>query len=217
MKEFRTLRVEPSEEVEALSFMDKRNWHLDNRQEIYNATERVVGMTTESKTYGAFMQGFTGKDGKTETQVQTVEEVTHFISLTFSRETDTKKHGEIVRLEKQIDDFEFSKKRETEEVPSYIFGLIVGLIVAIAGCFIGIKVAVWGFLVAAVAAIYAVVMLVNVCTGKAAKIEEKNLEIKKENEEREQQEQAEYDKIAQALRLLLAEERTELMERGLWK
>lgn len=94
MKEYKTLHVKPSDEESTIERLQYFGWVLEGSNEVYNEAHELVGVNVDSnvKSYGAFMQGWTGKAGKVERKVtyETKKNITHYISLRFSRETASK-------------------------------------------------------------------------------------------------------------------------------
>ena len=93
MKEYKTLRVSPEEETDTLTAYARFGWKLEDSREVYNESQEIIGVDEKVTSYGSFMRGFTGNDGKVETQVRTKTNVTHYITLRFSRETSIKEIG----------------------------------------------------------------------------------------------------------------------------
>lgn len=108
MKEYKTLRVDPDQENLTMQYMTQFGWVLDSTQEIYNESQEIVGIEEQSKvtSYGSFMQGFTGNDGKVDTtvNVKTKTNVTHFIAMKFSRDKGLQGYGRLVELEQELNE-----------------------------------------------------------------------------------------------------------------
>lgn len=102
MKEFKTIRVSPEEENDIVTCYSHFGWVLDDSREVYNESKEVVGVNKKVTSYGAFMRGFTGNDGKIETEVQTRTNVTHYVTLRFSREMSMSGYGKLVELENEF-------------------------------------------------------------------------------------------------------------------
>lgn len=98
MIEYKTERVLPQLENSILSVNATFGWQLISSQEVYNETTGISGVNV--KSYGAFMQGFTGQDGKIS--VNTYTNVTHFISMRFGRDTAMPEYDRICSLENQF-------------------------------------------------------------------------------------------------------------------
>ncbi len=222
MKEYKTLRVYPEEEEYTLQHMEKCNWVLENRQEVYNTQERIVGITTETKAYGDFMRGFTGKDGYSKTNVQTVEDVTHYISLQFSRETMTSQHKRIVELENKLENFKFTPPVPEKAIPNdNVWTPVIGFIIAIAlvcayillcrfGSGMDGLIAIACLLGASFVALYTIWTFVEFLQRKAPKIKEENRKIRENNAKIKQKEEKDEKDIIDELAVLLVAEREEL-------
>ncbi len=212
MKEYKTLRVKPQEESRTMEYMEIFNWHLDNRQEVYNRSEHIVGMTTDGITRNIEYQG--RLETRTTTQVETEEEITHFIALSFSRETDTKNHSRIIQLEKEMDNFRYSRAEEVKKVPNFVLGAIICIIVAVLMFGMTVNdVSIWYMGIPFLG--YATYCIFCICTGKKQQLEDENDKIEEENAKRRAEEEKKYKSIINELDKLLEEERTELKERGL--
>ncbi len=217
MKEFKTLRISPENEVGWLEYMENHNWHLDNRQEVYNKSEHIVGMSTQATFKRPDYWG--NVEGKEETTVQTAQDVTHYISLTFSRETDTKNHKQIVELEAEQENFRYSPPQKLKKLPKYkrcafIFGFF-GL--AIFSAKQGNKLIPGYMIVGSLLLLVSIYCLVCIFTKRKQKIELLNAEIQESNNIQEEIERKEYQAICDKLDVLLKEERAELQERGLYR
>lgn len=110
MKEYKTMRVDPSEEVDAIEALAVFGWKLEDSKEIYNESNEIVGVNvdTKVKTYGdgivgGFLAGWNGDEGKVERNVtyETRKNVTHYVSLRFSRETSSKNYARLKELEEE--------------------------------------------------------------------------------------------------------------------
>ena len=98
MIEYKTERVDPAYEDPTLEINATFGWQLIESQEVYNESTRVTGATV--KSYGAFMQGYTGKDGRVDLQTQT--NVTNYIAMRFGRDTQMPGYGRLKELESQF-------------------------------------------------------------------------------------------------------------------
>ncbi len=214
MKEFRTLRVTPNQETRTLVYMEKHNWHLDSRQEIYNKSERIVGMSTDinlgANYNNAAISGFSGT-GKTS--VQTKEEVTHFVTLNFSRETDTKNHKRIVELETAQNNFRYTPPQTLKKVPNYILFLIISAFVSL-GAFTSNSLDTIEIIIGSAFALISVYLLICLITKKRARIKLENANIAERNRQTKEKETNAYKKITDELDILLAEERAELKNKN---
>lgn len=101
MKEYKTLRVTPEDESETITQCAVFGWRLEDTREVYNETQEIVGIKENVTSYGSFMRGFTGNDGKVESEVQTKTKVTHYLSMRFSREKSLKDYDRLVELERE--------------------------------------------------------------------------------------------------------------------
>ena len=95
MIEYKTERVDPNYEASTLEINSVFGWQLIESQEVYNESTHVTGATV--KSYGAFMQGFTGRDGRVD--VQTHTNVTNYIAMRFGRDTQMPGYGRLKELE----------------------------------------------------------------------------------------------------------------------
>ena len=76
MKEYKTMRISPDEEVSVIETLAVFGWKLEDSKEIYNESSEIVGVNvdTKVKTYGdgiigGFMAGWNGDEGKVERNV----------------------------------------------------------------------------------------------------------------------------------------------------
>lgn len=113
MKEYKTLKVKPYEETETIQYYENFGWKLDETREVYNENKEVVGQKVTS--YNSFMRGFTGNDGKVEVQTQT--NVTHFLSMRFSRDTNIMNYDKISALQNEFENMEFEPHHEAPDSP----------------------------------------------------------------------------------------------------
>lgn len=123
MKEYKTLKVKPYEETDTIQYYETFGWKLDETREVYNESQEVVGERVTS--YNSFMRGFTGNDGKVEVQTQT--NITHFLSMRFSRETSMLNYDKISALQQEFENTNYEPYSEKPEPP------IIFTIVAIFG------------------------------------------------------------------------------------
>ncbi len=98
MTEYKTERVDPNYEDSTLEINSVFGWQLIESQEVYNESTHVTGATV--KSYGAFMQGFTGRDGRVD--VQTHTNVTNYIAMRFGRDTQMPGYGRLKELESEF-------------------------------------------------------------------------------------------------------------------
>ena len=98
MIEYKTERVLPQYESNILQVNASFGWQLISSQEIYNESTEIAGV--DVKSYGAFMQGFTGNDGKIN--VRTYKNVTNYVSMRFGRDTRMPDYDKICALENEF-------------------------------------------------------------------------------------------------------------------
>ncbi len=127
MKEYKTVRVAPDEENDAIRCYESFGWKLEETREIYNESQEVVGESYTS--YNSFMQGFTGKDGRVDVQTRT--NVTHFLSMRFSRDTSMKYYYKLSTLQKEFENLEFEPYYEMPKKP--ILTTVLGIVGIITG------------------------------------------------------------------------------------
>lgn len=113
MKEYKTVKARPDEETDTLRFYETFGWKLDETREVYNESTEVVGEKVTS--YGSFMRGFTGNDGKVE--VETRKNVTHFLTMRFYRDTKMLNYEKIRALEQEFDNTDYVAYREMPDSP----------------------------------------------------------------------------------------------------
>ncbi len=113
MKEYKTLKVKPFEETETIQYYESFGWKLDETREVYNENQEVVGEKVTS--YNSFMRGFTGNDGKVEVQTRT--NVTHFLTMRFSRDTNILNYDKISALQQEFENTEFEPHYENPDSP----------------------------------------------------------------------------------------------------
>lgn len=96
MIEYSSHRVDPANENSFLEIMTNFGWTLVDSNEVYNESTQISEINVKSYDnylFGAFMKGFTGKDGKVEVKTQT--NVTNYIVLRFSRDTDMPNYSQL--------------------------------------------------------------------------------------------------------------------------
>lgn len=125
MKEYKSLKVAPEEETDVIQFYDTFGWKLEETREVYNESQEFLGEKYTS--YNAFMQGFTGNDGKVEVQTRT--NVTHFLSMRFSRETTMKHYNRLSALQNEFEGLEYLPYIDLPNLPILatvlgVFGII---------------------------------------------------------------------------------------------
>ncbi len=147
MKEYKTLKIDPSEEDKTITKMARFGWKVEDSREVYNESQRIVGIEggTTHRSYGngfagGFMRGFTGNDGTSNTQMNilTDTDVTHFLSLRFSRDTTMKNYDRIKKLEEEYNNsrpqFKNSvseRKKPTGLTVVAVIAIIISLIILI--------------------------------------------------------------------------------------
>lgn len=129
MKEYKTLKVGPEDETTAIQCYETFGWKLEETREVYNESQEVLGVSEKVTSYGSFMRGFTGNDGKIESQVKTQTNITHFLSMRFSRETTMKNYNRLSDLQKEYDSIEYEPYYDLPKKPIKmtilgIFGVI---------------------------------------------------------------------------------------------
>lgn len=195
MKEFKTFRVSPEEENDVVTLYSRFGWVLEDSREVYNESQEIVGVNQKVTSYGAYMRGFTGNDGKVETEVQTRTNVTHYITLRFSRETSIEGYGKLVNLENAFMNAEEPAYRPHVKPVKNSPPIIVTVVAAIAIIVViisllqataGVEGELWEYVVCAVvgvAAVLAIIISWVLYVKNKAKKAARNSEIFKENEE----------------------------------
>lgn len=114
MKEYQTFRVSPDKEAFMLQKMETFGWKAEDTREVYNESQEVVGETY--KANNSFMRGFTGNDGNVTVHTRT--NVTHYLSMRFSRETTMPNYTRLKALQDEFEGlaFEFPKDMPTAPV-----------------------------------------------------------------------------------------------------
>lgn len=125
MKEYKTLKIAPEDEVTAIRYLETFGWKLEETREVYNESQEVVG--EKYTAYGGFMQGLTGNDGRVDVETRT--NVTHFLSMRFMRETTMKNYDKLSALQNEYDRLEIEPLYDMPKKP--ILMTIIGLF----GCF----------------------------------------------------------------------------------
>lgn len=174
MKEYKTMRISPDEEVSVIETLAVFGWNLEDSKEIYNESNELVGVNVDSKvkTYGdgiigGFMAGWNGDEGKVERKVslKTEKKVTHYISLRFSRETSLKNYARLKELEEEY--FRGNDSKEYLPLPKkpVVFTVIASVVLAIilislCTLFVGAKAEIWEIVVCAVVPIVFIPLLI---------------------------------------------------------
>lgn len=117
MKEYQTQQVSPENEIAAIKYYETFGWKLEETREVYNESQEIVGVNEKVSSYNSFMRGFTGNDGKIEANVQTKTNVTHFLSMRFSRETTMKNYDRISELQNEFDAIEYEPYYDLPKKP----------------------------------------------------------------------------------------------------
>jgi hypothetical protein len=86
--ETKTMTVHPSTEAEIIDFIQNFGWDLKNNQEVLTQNTRLED--------GGFLD--------TSGNIYSVTETTHYIKLTFQRNTEMRNYAEIVKLEREYND-----------------------------------------------------------------------------------------------------------------
>lgn len=166
MKEYKTLRVAPEEETGTLTAYAQFGWKLEDSREVYNESQEIIGVDEKVTSYGSFMRGFTGNDGKVETQVKTKTNVTHYITLRFSRETSIKDYAKLVALENEYfnpkEPVYIALKQPVKNKPPILFTVIAAIALIVVGISLiqiaaGVEPELWEIVVCAAVAVIAIV------------------------------------------------------------
>ena len=140
MKEYTTLKVSPSQEVSTIKSLGRFGWELEETREVYNESQEIVGINESSKAtvygngvVGGFLQGFTGNDGKVESKVnvQTRTNVTHFLSMRFSRETSSVNYEKLKALEEEYNKLYPKYKQKVTMTKSPVFTTFIAIMALI--------------------------------------------------------------------------------------
>lgn len=195
MKEYKTINVKPEEEETAIRYHETFGWKLEETREVYNESQEIVGVNEKVTLYGdgivgSFMRGFTGNDGKVETQVQTRTNVTHFLSMRFSRETGMKNYQRLSELQEEFDGTDYLSYARVPRKPialTVIASIALAIVlISLMQLFFGEKAAVWEIVVCVIVPIAAVLTLVLswvLYKKKKKRAVEVNTEISQRNEE----------------------------------
>lgn len=116
MKEYKTLQVYPQDETFAIEIYEKFGWQLENTREVYSESQGVTGATTS----------FDVDAGRAKTNVQSQKNVTHYISMRFSRDTSIKNYLQLKELEKEFDSIKYLDIYDLPKFPAVI--TIIGLV-----------------------------------------------------------------------------------------
>lgn len=194
MKEFKTIRVSSEEENDVVTCHSHFGWVLDDSREVYNESQEIVGVNKKVTSYGAFMRGFTGYDGKVETEVQTRTNVTHYITLRFSREMSIPGYEKLVNLENAFMNAEEPMYRAhvkpVKNSPPIILTVIAAIalvvvIISLLQATAGADGELWEYVVCVLVGLAAVLSIIIswvLYAKNKSKKEARNSEIYKENE-----------------------------------
>lgn len=174
MKEYKTMRVDPSEEVDIIEALAVFGWKLEDSKEIYNESTEIVGIDvdTKVKTYsdgiiGGFLAGWNGDEGKVQQNVtyQTQKNVTHYVSLRFARETSSKNYARLKELEAEY--YEGAGCKSYVPVPKKPVALTViasialaVIVISLCTLFIGAKAEIWEIVVCVIVPVVFIPLLV---------------------------------------------------------
>ncbi len=203
MKEYKTMRVDPDDEVDTIEALAVFGWKLEDSKEIYNESNEIVGVNvdTKVKTYGdgiigGFMAGWNGDEGKVERQVtyETRKNVTHYVSMRFSRETSSKNYARLKELEQEY--YQGAGCKSYVALPKKPIALTVIasialaiIIISLCTLFIGATAEIWEIVVCVVVPVVFIPLLIVFWMrySKKNKIAVKeNREISEYNAERQQ-------------------------------
>ena len=104
MYEYKSERVAPAQQNNLVNTYAAFGWELMSAQETYHENTEITGAHAKARTYGAFMQGFTGDDGKVTTTIDTAKTVTNYVTLQFRRDTAIPNYAKLVELEHKAPD-----------------------------------------------------------------------------------------------------------------
>lgn len=126
MIEYRTERLAPQEEDGVTGILGAFGWTPISSQEVYNENIEVVGV--EVKSYGSFMQGFTGKDGRID--IKQRKNVTNYVVVKYGRDTEMPNYERIRELN---EDFEnklnvSEPKMPTKRTAITVIGVLIILV-----------------------------------------------------------------------------------------
>ena len=199
-------------------------WKLEDSREVYNESQEIIGVDEKVTSYGSFMRGFTGNDGKVETQVRTKTNVTHYITLRFSRETSIKDYDRLVAMENEFfnpkEPVYIALKQLVKNKPPILFTVIAVIALIVVGISLiqiiaGVEPELWEIVVCAAVAVIAIVgtvvswVLYKKNYSKKAKqneiIAQENKEIEAENEKIKTEYNAERENLLVEVNKILEE------------
>lgn len=125
MYEYKTERVAPAQQNNLVNTYAAFGWELMSAQETYHESTEITGVHAKARTYGAFMQGFTGDDGKVTTTVETARTVTNYVTLQFRRDTSIPNYAKLVELEhKALDLFPTRPAKPNKPIARTVLSVI---------------------------------------------------------------------------------------------
>ena len=132
MYEYKTERVAPARQNDLVNTYAAFGWELMSAQETYHESTEITGIHAKARTYGAFMQGFTGDDGKITTMVDTAKTVTNYVTLQFRRDTAIPNYAKLVELEhKALDLFPTRPQKPHKPIARTILSVICAFILIV--------------------------------------------------------------------------------------
>lgn len=137
MYEYKTEKVDPSSQQNVINAYALFGWELVSSNETYHESTEITGVHTDVRSYGEFMQGFTGKDGVATTQYDTVTHVTNFVTLQFRRETTMPHYAQLTALEQEFEATNYP--RFTKKAPSRTAAVVLTVVAAIAFAILAIS------------------------------------------------------------------------------
>lgn len=205
MKEYKTMRVHPDDEVDTIESLAVFGWKLEDSKEIYNESNEVVGVNVDTqlkvKEYGdgivgGFLAGWRGDEGKCNVErkvtYETKKNVTHYVSLRFSRETTSANYQRLKELEEEYRSGAGCKPiLASPDKPKIftVFACIVLAIILISLCtlFFGETAEIWEIVVCVVVPVVIIPILVVRWVNYAKKskaVDKENAEIREYNRKR---------------------------------
>ncbi|MDE5729258.1 MAG: hypothetical protein K2I20_03685 [Clostridia bacterium] len=146
VKEYKTLKLSPYVVNNEIPLQEVFGWKVEQTQEVYSESQEIVGLTSTSVNSGYSEYGYEGNrntgSSRTNYGIQTRTNVTNYISIRFSRETNMPHYEKLKQLEIDYDtiDSEYKSRKykdfETLQKPIgltvfFVFLIIVSVIVAI--------------------------------------------------------------------------------------
>lgn len=92
MKEYRTERVSPESESQKIMYYEAFGWVLENTQEVYHESEKLVRANTQNTEFRGL-----------ETTFDTKTEVTNYVTLRFSRDLQMPHYARLVELQNKFE------------------------------------------------------------------------------------------------------------------